>query len=81
MDACPTSQFEQFVRAVCGLPLGDVTPHHDAEMKNLIGSAARGWADLMSEAGACLHLYGKEEIRDGRKMGHVNRLYPRVHWK
>ena len=81
MDACPTSQFEQFVRAVCGLPLGDVTPHHDAEMKNLIGSAARGWADLMSEAGAFLHLYGKEEIRDGRKMGHVNRLYPRGHWR
>jgi len=81
MDACPTSQFEQFVRAVCGLPLGDVTPHHDAEMKNLIGSAVRGWADLMSDAGARLHLYGKKEIREGRKMGHVNRLYPRGHWK
>ncbi len=58
-----------------------VTPHHDAEMKNLIGSAARGWADLMSDAGARLHLYGKKEIREGRKMGHVNRLYPRGHWK
>ena len=81
MDACPTSQFEQFVRAVCGLPLGDVMPHHDAEMKNLIGSAVRGWADLMSDAGARLHLYGKKEIREGRKMGHVNRLYPRGHWK
>ena len=81
MDACPTSQFEQFVRAVCGLPLGDVMPHHDAEMKNLIGSAAKGWADLMSDQGARLHLYGKKEIRDGRKMGHVNRLYPRGHWK
>ena len=81
MDACPTSQFEQFVRAVCGLPLGDVTPHHDAEMKNLIGSAVNGWADLMSDAGAHLHLYGKREVRDGRKMGHVNRLYPRGHWK
>ncbi|MEX0693014.1 MAG: 5-(carboxyamino)imidazole ribonucleotide synthase [Rhodospirillales bacterium] len=81
MDACPTSQFEQFVRAVCGLPLGDVTPHHDAEMKNLIGPAVRGWADLMSDAGARLHLYGKKEVREGRKMGHVNRLYPRGHWK
>lgn len=81
MDACPTSQFEQFVRAVCGLPLGEVKPHHDAEMKNLIGSAVRGWADLMSEGTAHLHLYGKAEVREGRKMGHVNRLYPRGHWK
>ena len=81
MDACPTSQFEQFVRAVCGLPLGDITPHHDAEMKNLIGSAVNGWADLMSDAGAHLHLYGKREVREGRKMGHVNRLYPPGHWK
>ena len=80
MDACPTSQFEQFVRAVCGLPLGDVTPHHDAEMKNLIGSAVNGWADYMADGQAHLHLYGKEEVRDGRKMGHVNRIYPRGHW-
>ncbi len=81
MDACPTSQFEQFVRAVCGLPLGDVTPHHDAEMKNLIGSAVNGWPDLMADGGAYLHLYGKSDVRDGRKMGHVNRLYPRGHWR
>ncbi len=76
MDACPTSQFEQFVRAVCGLPLGDTTPHHDAEMKNLLGSAVNGWADLLAEPGARLHLYGKREAREGRKMGHVNRLFP-----
>ena len=81
MDACHTSQFEQFVRAVCGLPLGSVSAHHDAEMKNLIGSAVRGWADLMADGGAHLHLYGKSEIREGRKMGHVNRLFPRGHWK
>lgn len=80
MDACPTSQFEQFVRAVCDLPLGDVTPHHDAEMKNLIGADADAWAALMAEPGAHLHLYGKKESRPGRKMGHVNRLFPRGHW-
>lgn len=81
MDACPTSQFEQFVRAVCGLPLGDVTPHHDAEMKNLIGSAVNGWPDLLADGSAYLHLYGKVDVREGRKMGHVNRLYPRGHWR
>lgn len=80
-DACPTSQFEQFVRAVCGLPLGDVTPLFDAEMKNLIGAAVNGWPDLLADKGAYLHLYGKKEVREGRKMGHVNRIFPRGHWK
>ncbi len=81
MDACPTSQFEQFVRAVCDLPLGDVTPHHDAEMKNLIGTDVNDWPDLLADKTAYLHLYGKKDIREGRKMGHVNRIYPRGHWK
>ena len=77
MDACATSQFEQLVRAVCGLPLGSVDCHHDAVMKNLIGDAVNGWPDLLADPGARLHLYGKAEARPGRKMGHVNRLYPK----
>lgn len=77
MDACATSQFEQLVRAVCGLPLGSVDCHHDAVMKNLIGDDVNGWPDLLADPGARLHLYGKSEARPGRKMGHVNRLYPK----
>ena len=77
MDACLTDQFEQFVRAVCGLPLGSPERHSDAVMKNLIGDAVDAWPDLLREAGARLHLYGKAESRAGRKMGHVNRLRPR----
>jgi 5-(carboxyamino)imidazole ribonucleotide synthase len=76
MDACVTSQFEQFVRAICGLPLGDPSRHSDAVMKNLIGDAVDDWPKFLAEPGAKLHLYGKREARPGRKMGHVNRLYP-----
>lgn len=78
MDACQTDQFEQFVRAVCGLPLGSPERHSNAEMKNLIGDEVATWPDLLREPGARLHLYGKEEARPGRKMGHVNRLQPRT---
>ena len=46
-------------------------------MKNLIGDAVNGWPDLLADPGARLHLYGKAEARPGRKMGHVNRLYPK----
>lgn len=74
MDACVTSQFEQQVRAVCGLPLGSVERYGDAEMKNLIGDEANGWLDILSDPSAKLHLYGKAEARPGRKMGHVNRI-------
>ncbi len=75
MDACATSQFEQFVRAICGLPLGSVERFADAVMTNLIGDEVTAWPALLADAGARLHLYGKTEIRPGRKMGHVNRLY------
>lgn len=78
MDACLTDQFEQFVRAVCGLPLGSPERHADAEMKNLIGDAVDAWPALLREPGAHLHLYGKTEARPGRKMGHVNRIRPRT---
>lgn len=77
MDACDTCQFEQLVRAVCGLPLGSVERVADAEMVNLIGDDVLAWPDLMGEPGVRLHLYGKAEARPGRKMGHVNRLFPR----
>jgi 5-(carboxyamino)imidazole ribonucleotide synthase len=77
IDACATSQFEQFVRAVCGLPLGDPARHADAEMTNLIGDDAARWREILAEPGARLHLYGKREVRPGRKMGHVTRLFPR----
>lgn len=76
MDACAVSQFEQHIRAVAGWKLGDPSPHSAARMENLIGSDALRWQALASEPGACLHLYGKGEAREGRKMGHVNRLSP-----
>ncbi|WP_119460296.1 5-(carboxyamino)imidazole ribonucleotide synthase [Rhodospirillaceae bacterium SYSU D60014] len=77
IDGCVTSQFEQFIRAICGLPLGSTERHSDAVMKNLIGEEADGWREILAEPGAKLHLYGKAEARPGRKMGHVTRLSPK----
>ncbi len=77
IDACMTSQFEQLVRAICGLPLGSTGRHSDAEMTNLIGDDIATWPALLAEPGAKLHLYGKNRIHPGRKMGHVTRLKPR----
>lgn len=77
IDACYTSQFEQLVRAVCGLPLGSVEHHSDAVMKNLLGGDVVNWRDALNDPLAKLHLYGKTEIQPGRKMGHVTRLVPR----
>ncbi|MEM7121658.1 MAG: 5-(carboxyamino)imidazole ribonucleotide synthase [Pseudomonadota bacterium] len=74
IDACHASQFEQFVRAVCGLPLGDPTRHSDAVMTNLLGDDIDQWQTLVAEPNAHLHLYGKAEARPGRKMGHVTRV-------
>lgn len=74
IDACPCSQFEQLVRAICGLPLGDTTPHSRAVMRNLLGDEVNDWPRLLSDPRACVHLYGKKEIRKGRKMGHVTFL-------
>jgi len=74
MDACAVSQFEQLVRAICGLPLGDTTPHSKAVMHNLIGDDFNRWPKFLEEPQTCLHLYGKSETRSGRKMGHVNVL-------
>ncbi len=77
MDACVTSQFEQFVRAVAGLPLGSVERLSNAVMKNLIGDDVKQWHKILQDPAARLHLYGKAEARPGRKMGHVNRLFPK----
>ena len=77
-DACGADQFEQFVRAVAGLPLADPARLSDARMVNLLGEDVRSWPGLLAEPGARLHLYGKREVRPGRKMGHVNRLSPKT---
>jgi 5-(carboxyamino)imidazole ribonucleotide synthase len=74
IDACSVSQFENHIRAVAGWPLGSTARHSDAEMVNLIGKEAHAWEALAAEPNAALHLYGKREARDGRKMGHVTRL-------
>ena len=77
IDACITSQFEQLVRAICGLSLGSPERHGDAVMKNLIGGDVEKWRELLNEPAAKLHLYGKTKPMPGRKMGHVTRLLPR----
>ncbi|WP_306147813.1 MULTISPECIES: 5-(carboxyamino)imidazole ribonucleotide synthase [unclassified Roseibium] len=77
-DACLTSQFDQHIRAVAGWPLGPVDRHSDAVMENLIGRDAEDWHGILKDPAAQLHLYGKAEIRDGRKMGHVNRISPKT---
>jgi 5-(carboxyamino)imidazole ribonucleotide synthase len=77
IDACATSQFEQLVRAICGLPLGSTDRHSDAVMKNLIGDEVETWRDAIAAPAVHLHLYGKRVTLPGRKMGHVTRLLPR----
>lgn len=75
IEGSATSQFEQHIRAICGLPLGPtrrMAPR--VTMTNLIGQEAEDWAAPIAEPGAHLHLYGKGEARPGRKMGHVTRL-------
>jgi 5-(carboxyamino)imidazole ribonucleotide synthase len=80
IDACATSQFEQCIRAVCGLPLGPTARFADAEMENLLGFEIGRWPELAAEPGARVHLYGKTDIRPGRKVGHVTRLKPCTGW-
>ncbi|URW75360.1 5-(carboxyamino)imidazole ribonucleotide synthase [Sphingomonas donggukensis] len=75
IEGAVTSQFENHIRAICGLPLGstDVTGS-GVEMENLIGEDAARWPQILAEPEAHLHLYGKHEVRAGRKMGHVTRV-------
>lgn len=72
--ACAVSQFEQHIRAVAGLPLGDPRRHSDCVMENLIGDEVLRTPELLAEPALVLHLYGKAEARPGRKMGHFTRL-------
>ncbi|HEX8691053.1 MAG TPA: ATP-grasp domain-containing protein, partial [Longimicrobium sp.] len=80
LDACPVSQFEQQLRAVCGLPLGSTGLLRPAAMVNLMGEDAgtglgrAGVAAALGVPTAALHLYGKAEARPGRKMGHLTAL-------
>lgn len=74
IDACAVSQFENHVRTVCGLQIGHPGRHSDAVMRNLIGDEVRESRKLMEAEHTCLHLYGKYQIRPGRKMGHVTVL-------
>ena len=75
IEGSETSQFEQHVRAICGLPPGSTALTGSAvTMDNLIGDEAEHWPELVAEQGAHLHLYGKGEARPGRKMGHVTRV-------
>lgn len=73
-NGCAVDQFEQHIRAVAGLPLGDGTRHSDVVMENLIGDDIEKVPAILKERHAALHLYGKAEARPGRKMGHVNRV-------
>ncbi|CAN7585974.1 5-(carboxyamino)imidazole ribonucleotide synthase [Pseudoduganella sp. LjRoot289] len=86
MDACVTSQFAQQVRAMARLPLGEVRQHSPAVMLNILGDAwfeagsteARepAWDKVLALPGACLHLYGKDDPRPARKMGHLTFIAP-----
>jgi 5-(carboxyamino)imidazole ribonucleotide synthase len=78
IDACTTCQFEQQVRAVCGLPLGSPRQHRPAAMANLLGdlwqAGEPNWRRLLALDDVKLHLYGKADARPGRKMGHLTAL-------
>lgn len=75
IEGAVTSQFENHIRAITGLPLGSTdVVGHGAAMENLIGDDWTRWPQLLAEPDAHLHLYGKHEARPGRKMGHVTRV-------
>jgi len=75
LDACSVSQFEQHIRAVAGWPLAVPLSHGRAEMINLIGDEIADYRKWLDVPGACVHLYGKQAVRAGRKMGHVTRVF------
>ena len=75
IEGAVTSQFENHIRAICGLPLGDTaTLASRIEMRNLIGDTAEAAIQALADPSAHLHLYGKAEAREGRKMAHVTKL-------
>lgn len=75
IEGCPSSQFDQQLRAVCGLPLGDTRRLYPMAMVNLLGdiwaAGVPDWSAALSDPAVNLHLYGKAEARAGRKMGHI----------
>ncbi len=73
-NGCAVDQFEQHIRTVAGWPLGDGQRHSDVVMENLIGHDMDRVPDLANERDVALHLYGKADIKPGRKMGHFNRI-------
>ena len=73
-QGCTIDQFEQHIRAVTGLPLGDGGRYADVVMENLIGDDMDRLPDLVAQKNVSVHLYGKAETKAGRKMGHVNRV-------
>ena len=75
-NGCTIDQFEQHIRAVAGWPLGDGKRHSDVTMENLIGDDMDRVPVIAREPNSALHLYGKTDVKPGRKMGHVNRITP-----
>ena len=73
-EGCVVDQFEQHIRAVAGLPLGNGRRHADVVMENLIGDDMDRLPELLQAPDTQVHLYGKAEVKPGRKMGHVNRI-------
>jgi 5-(carboxyamino)imidazole ribonucleotide synthase len=76
-NGCAVDQFEQHIRAITGLPLGDGGRHADVVMENLIGADMDRLPDLLNARDCAVHLYGKPDVRAGRKMGHVNHIRPK----
>lgn len=83
IESCPTSQFEQHLRAICDWPLGDTRPHSPSVMVNLLGAPEHtgparyeGLPECLRVPGAHLHLYGKSQTRPMRKMGHATVVHP-----
>ncbi|MAE89977.1 5-(carboxyamino)imidazole ribonucleotide synthase [Salipiger bermudensis] len=73
-NGCTIDQFEQHIRAVANWPLGDGSRFADVQMENLIGDDLDKLPELATEADTAIHLYGKDAVKAGRKMGHVNRI-------
>lgn len=75
MNGCTVDQFENHIRAIAGWSLGSTKRHSNVMMVNIIGDDMDQWGELAANGEAMVHLYGKNEARAGRKMGHVNYLY------
>ena len=78
IDACCVSQFENHIRSVCGLPIGSPKRHSNAVMLNLIGDEVKNIDQYIEDDFSNIHLYGKKQIKSGRKMGHITILTPKT---